>query len=151
MNLGLQKRIAAKVAGKSQKKIIFNKERVSDIKEAITKSDIRSLISDGAITVLSDNGVSRVRAKIRAKQRRKGRQRGDGRKKGKEDARLHAKSCWISRIRGQRGFIRSLKSRIDKDVFNNLLSKIKGGFFRSERHLKLYLSEHKLVKENGKK
>jgi large subunit ribosomal protein L19e len=150
MNLKLQKTIAAKIAKRSPKKIRFNPERIPDIKEAITKTDVRSLIKDGAIFVNEDNGVSRVRARKRASQKRKGRQNGDGRKKGKKNTRLEPKLNWIIRVRAQREFIRTLKSRIDSNVFKNLLSKIKGGYFRSLRHIKLYITEHKLVKENEK-
>lgn len=151
MNLNLQKRIAAKVEGVSPKKVKLNLERIDDIKEAITKSDIRSLISDGAIKIEQDFGISRFRAKKRAEQRRMNRQKGPGRKKGKENARIDFKGTWIARVRSQREFIRELKERIDPVVFRNILSKIKGGYFRSIRHLKLYITEHKLVNANGKK
>ncbi|MFA6088973.1 MAG: 50S ribosomal protein L19e [Candidatus Woesearchaeota archaeon] len=149
MNLNLQKRLAAKVCGRSQKKVTINILRYDDVKEAITKSDIRSLISDGAITIGHDKGISRFRAKARAVQRRKNKQKGEGRKKGKIGARIDFKSNWVARIRSQREFVRSIKDRLDHDVFRSLLSKIKGGYFRSIRHMKLYLEEHKLF--NAKK
>lgn len=139
------------MAGVSEKRIKLNLARLEDVKEAITKSDVRSLILDGAITVEQDKGVSRYRAKKRAEQRKVNRQNGPGRKKGRKGARIDVKENWIARVRKQREFLRLLKDRIDIVVFRNLLSKVKGGYFRSIRHLKLYINEHKLVNSNDKK
>ena len=37
-------------------------------------------------------------------------------------------------------------SKISDEVYKDLYRKSKGGFFRSKRHIKLYLTEHKLTK-----
>ena len=150
MDLKLQKKLASKISNKSPKKIRINMERLDDIKEAITKADVRSLISDGAIGVGSKVGVSRYRAKARAAQRRKNKQRGAGRKKGKKGARQDKKEVWMDKVRCQRALIRSLKDKLDVKVFRNLLLKVKGGYFRSVRHIKIYLTEHKLVRGRDK-
>ena len=50
MRLTLQKRLAAQMLKCSQKKIKVDETRLEDIKEAITKRDIRGLISENAIT-----------------------------------------------------------------------------------------------------
>lgn len=148
MKLNTQKRIAAYALGCSRKRVIFDESRLSDIKEAITKVDIRSLVNEGAIKEKPVKGTSRVKARKRAIQRSKGRQRGFGKRKGKKTSRLSRKRAWIGRIRIQRGFIKILKEKkiITTDVYRQLYLKTKGGFFRSKRHIKIYLDEHKLVK-----
>ena len=60
MNLIVQKRIAADILGCSKKRVVFDQERLSDIKEAITKADLRGLVSEGAIHKVQKKGVSRV-------------------------------------------------------------------------------------------
>lgn len=151
MELNIQKKLASKVAKKSSKKIKLDQSRLEEIKEAITKSDIRGLIKDGAIIVQKDKGVSRARAKKINKQKAKGRRKGQGSRKGKANARLSDKQKWMDKIRLQRQFLNDLKSKdkLEKETYKNLYRKAKGGFFRSKRHIKLYITEHKLVK-NGK-
>ena len=63
VKLKLQKRLAASILGCSEKRIVFDTDRLEDIKEAITKLDIRSLIADKAIKAKPIKGVSRVRAR----------------------------------------------------------------------------------------
>ncbi|MBS3133504.1 50S ribosomal protein L19e [Candidatus Woesearchaeota archaeon] len=141
-----QKRIAAQVLKCSPKKVVFDIEKLSEIKEAITKQDIKTLISDGSIKRVRGNEQSRARARIRANQRGKGRQRGHGSRKGRATARLPKKKRWINGIRLQRDFLRKLRDDklIPKKAYRELYMKSKGGFFRSKRHLELYISEHGL-------
>ena len=149
MKLDVQKRIAASMLKCSPKRVVLDTSRLSDIKEAITKVDINSLIKEGVITVKPIKGISRVNARKRAIQRSKGRQKGFGKRKGKKGARLPKKLVWMNKIRTQRGFIKELK---DKDLittknYRALYQKVKGGYFRSKRHVKLYLDEKKLVQK----
>ena len=148
MKLALQKRLAAAVLKSSKNRVRFNPTRLEQIKEAITKFDIRRLAAEGSISVSQEKGVSRVRARHRQVQRGKGRQKGHGSRKGKQNARLSCKETWINRIRLQRRFLAELKSGeyLDNATYNMLYKKAKGGFFRSKRHIKLYIEEHNLVK-----
>ena len=108
-------------------------------------------IKDKAIKLESDKGVSRGRAKKHQSQKSKGRRKGAGSRKGKANARLSDKQKWMNKIRLQRQFLNDLKSKdkLEKETYKDLYRKAKGGFFRSKRHVKLYITEHKLVK-NGK-
>ena len=144
----IQKNLAAKVVKKSRKKVKLDLARAEEIKEAITRADIRSLIKDGAIKVEQDKGVSRARAKKHKKQKVRGRKKGQGSRKGKANARLSRKEQWMKRIRLQRKFLKELKDNknITQEVYKDTYRKAKGGFFRSKRHVKLYLTEHKLIK-----
>jgi len=148
MKLKLQKRLSADVFKRSKKKIHFNEEMLEEIKEAITKADIRGLIKKNAIIVEPARGVSRVRARKIAKQKSKGRQKGKGSRKGKKTARLPAKRAWMNKIRLQRDLLKELRSKelISRGNFRILYLKAKGGFFRSRRHLKIYINDNNLFK-----
>jgi len=149
MKLKVQKRIAADVAGCSPKRIKFDETRLEDIKESITKTDIRGLINDGAIKVKQKKGVSRARANKNRKQRKKGRQKGHGSRKGSKNARASRKREWINKIRLQRKILKLLRDKemITTEVYATIYSKAKGGFFRSKKHMQIYLEEHNLIKK----
>ena len=153
MDIKIKRRIAADVLKVGRKRVVFDKDKLDDIKEAITKKDIRNLIGQKIIRARKKKGVSRFRARKTLVQKRKGRRTGMGSRKGKKGARLSRKKQWMLSVRVQRGFIRILK---DKDIlidsnYRNIYRKIKGGFFRSKRHIKLYLKEHNLTKNVQKK
>ena len=75
MKLRIQKRLAAQILKCSEKRILFDSSRLDEIKEAITKADIRGLIAIKAITKKPVKGISKVRVRKRKRQRSKGRQR----------------------------------------------------------------------------
>ncbi len=148
MKLKVQKRLAAQILKCSEKRIVFDPDSLDEIKESITKADIRGLIGVKAIIKKAAEGVSKGRARKRKEQRRKGRQRGVGSRKGKKTARLPKKKAWANRVRIQRSFIKNLRDKkvISKSDYQNIYMKIKGGFFRSKRHIKLHLGERGLIK-----
>lgn len=149
MKLKIQKRLAGQILKRSPNKIRFDPERLEEVKEAITKVDVRSLINDNAIRAKPVKGVSRVRARKIQRQKSKGKRRGVGSRKGKFRARLPKKEEWMNRIRLQREFLRTLKDKkiIDSLTYRMLYKKSGGGFFRSKRHIKLYIEERELVKK----
>jgi large subunit ribosomal protein L19e len=152
-DLGTQKRLAGAVMKVAPKRVRFDPTRLNDIKAAITKVDVGSLIKEGAITAIQKQGVSRGRAKHIAKQKAKGLRQGPGSRKGKATARAPAKDEWMSRIRAQRDFLRELKQKeiITLGTYRNLYMKSKGGFFRSLRHIKIYMNDQGLVTRPAKK
>src|SRR3989344_216352 len=152
MELRLQKKLASKILKVSEKKIKFDTEALSQIKEAITRSDIKALIGKNVISKKDTNEQSRVRARLRILQKRKGRRKGRGTKKGTKNARLPGKTEWTRKIRVQREFLKNLKQGklIDSKTYKSLYMKSKGGFFRSRRHIKMFVEERSLIK-NGKK
>jgi large subunit ribosomal protein L19e len=143
MKLNVQKRIAAQIIKGSSKRVKFDVTKLEDIKKAITKQDIKSLIEDGVITALPKRGVSKGRARAVHAQQKKGLKRGQGSRKGKANARENKKRTWINKIRLQRSFLQELKDKkaINNETFRMLYAKAKGGFFRSKRHIKLYLAD----------
>lgn len=148
MNLKIQKKLAAQILKCSPSKVVLNTERLDDIKESITKIDIRNLIKSNAISKRDTNGPSHTRARKNAEQKRKGRRTGQGSRKGKSTARLGSKRDWINRIRKQKEILKSLRDKktVSTATYRKLYGRAKGGFFRSQRHLKIYLNE--IVKEN---
>ncbi|MGM5485262.1 MAG: 50S ribosomal protein L19e [Nanobdellota archaeon] len=147
MKFKVQKRLASSILRKSAKKVAFDTSRLDEVKEAITRFDIKSLIKDKAIKLKPVKGPSRVRSRKLKSQKSKGRRRGLGSRKGKATARLSKKEEWMSRVRKQRAFLRELKKKgvIDVSTYRMLYNKSKGGYFRSKRHIKLYMEENDLV------
>lgn len=147
--LNVQKRLAAQILKCGKNRIRFDPNRLEDIKEAITKTDIRSLIGNGVISKKRLLSTSRFWARSRKKQKSYGKQKGFGSRKGKKTARLNPKRTWMNKIRLQRNFIKSLrdKSMITSAAYHELYMKSKSGFFRSSRHLKLYTEEQGLIKK----
>ncbi len=149
MNVSNKKRIAAQILKCGETRVKFNTESLQQIKEAITKSDIRSLIKDKTIKKKKAKGISRSRARHTLKQKRKGRRTGPGKKSGTHKARSPKKREWINKIRAIRDLLSTLKQKgvIDTKAYYTLYRKSKGGFFRSRRHVKSYIEENKLAKK----
>ena len=149
MKLTVQRRLAARLLDCGENRVRFDQTRLSDIKEAITASDLRALIKEGAVYAAPVQGVSRGRARATRIQKIKGRQRGHGSRKGAAGARTVRKITWMNKIRAQRGLLEQLREdeRIDKSTYSTMYRKAKGGFFRSKRHLRLYIEEQGMMRE----
>ena len=145
--MDLQKRLAAQIFGCGPKRVRFDPTKLSEIKEAITTFDISRLINKGVISKVQSKGVSRARAKKIAIQKSRGRRTGHGSRKGKATARLNPKEQWIASVRKQRELIKKLREKklIDRKDFRVLYRKVKGGFFRSTKHIKLYIKEQDMI------
>ncbi len=139
----MQRRLASDLLKAGKSRIKFKEGSITEIKEAITREDVKNLISKGVITVKKKKGVSRGRAKKVHEQRKKGRKRGFGKRKGTKKSRTPKKRSWINKIRPQRAFLKLLKEggKITNAHYRKLYRLAKAGFFRSRRHLKLYTSK----------
>lgn len=153
MNLKKQTKLVGRMLDVGYDRIWFDPNRLDEIKEAITKVDLRSLINDRAIQIRHKRGIARIRVRKTLKQKRKGRRQGAGSKKGKIGARLGRKKTWVNNVRLQREFIKTLKTSkyVDPKLYRELRNKVKGGFFRSKRHIKIYLEGKGTLKKDGKK
>ena len=153
MTLKNQKRISAQLLGAGVSRVWFDPNRLNEIKEAITKADIRALIRDLAIQAKPKTGISRFRARKRMLQKSKGRRKGAGSRKGKRSSRAPRKIGWIISIRAQRQLLRHLKEKkaITQATYRLMYKKTKSGLFRSIRHIKLYLEENNLLLKHEKK
>ena len=144
-----KKRLAANILKTSPKKISFATDALEEIKKAITRADIRGLIAVKKIKKSTPNEQSLSRARKIKSQKRKGRQKGHGSKKGGKTSVLSKKEAWMLKIRTQRKFIKELrvKGLVTPHDYQILYRKSKGGFFRNKRHIKLFITENKMVQK----
>ena len=147
-----KKALASRILKTSPKKIKFTADALEEIKKAITGSDIRGLIAIKKITKSKAPHQSRVRARKIAEQKKKGRQKGHGSKKGKKFSQITKKERWMTKVRTQRKFIKELKENqlIIAKNYRLLYSRVKSGYFRNKRHIKLYIQENNLITINEK-
>jgi large subunit ribosomal protein L19e len=130
MNLEKKKEIVAKMLGVGKGRVRFNHERITDIEDAVTKQELRSLIKDGAISILSVKGQTTKKEVKR---------RGYGSRKGKKTARMGKKERWVRQVRALRNYLRTVKGQITNDKYWEAYRKIKGGEIRTIARLKEYL------------
>lgn len=151
--LDVQRRLSARILKCGTNRIKFDTESLEEIKEAITKNDLRSLINNGIISKKATKSTSRFWARERKSQKSHGKQKGYGSRKGRKTARNHPKTAWMNRVRLQREFLKSLRNSktISSTNYHELYMKSKGGFFRSLRHMKLYVAEKGISKNDTQK
>lgn len=142
----IQRRLAASILDCSPERVWFDPSAIDQIREAITKADVRQLIKQGIISRNPIKGISNIRLKQRLKQKAKGRRTGAGSRRGLASARTPTKEAWVGRVRIQRALLFRLRERekIAPETFKLLYRRVKGGFFRSERHIKMYCEEQNL-------
>ncbi|TAJ45256.1 50S ribosomal protein L19e [Methanofollis fontis] len=140
-DLATQKRVAAAVMKCGVNRVRFDPERLSDIENAISRSEIRELVADGAIGAAPIKGNSRGRARIRTEKRSYGHKKGYGRRKGRAGARTPSKRQWILRIRAIRSSLREMREdgSIDRRTYRKLYRRAAGGQFRSRAHMKAHV------------
>ncbi|MDO8563733.1 MAG: 50S ribosomal protein L19e [Nanoarchaeota archaeon] len=131
MNIRKKKILAANTMGVGKDRIVFNVERLDEIKEAITKQDIRDLVSAGAIYVKDIKGRTAV---VKRKTRRRA---GSIRKKVK-----NSKTTYVIITRKLRGYISELRDqeKITEEQFWKLRKDIRARTFKSKSHLKEHLN-----------
>lgn len=135
-----------------ENRVKFDESSLEEIKEAITKKDIRILVNKGIISRKRLLNTSRFHARSTRVQKNSGRRRAAGSRKGKKTARTPPKRAWINKIRLQRRLLKSLRDgkMIGSLDYHQLYMKSKGGYFRSKNHLKTYLQEHGIGMKNEK-
>ncbi|MDI6655353.1 MAG: 50S ribosomal protein L19e [Candidatus Hydrothermarchaeota archaeon] len=143
MMLKTQRRIAASILKAGKGRVWLDPKDRESISAAVTREDIKKLVSERAIQARQKKGISRYRAKKLRLQRAKGRRKGHGKRSGKKGARLPKKEKWISTIRPVRRKLVELRDsgRIDKATYRKLYSLAKGGVFKSKSHLEMYIKE----------
>ncbi len=130
MNLGNRKSLAAKTLKIGKKRIKFVKSRVKEIKDAITKEDIRGLVEDGAIEI---QGVRGRKTNISRKN-----QRGTGKIKKKVNKR---KQEYVKITRKLRKYTKEMfnQGKLNKEEVKEIRKRIRNRAFKSTTNLKLYL------------
>ena len=123
-----QRRIAASILKCGVNRVWFDPERLTDIENAISREDLRGLITDGAIKAHQKKGVSRGRARLRTAQRAYGHRKGVGKRKGAQGARTPSKRAWIQKIRAIRKALVALREAgtIDRHLYRVIYRKAAG-------------------------
>jgi large subunit ribosomal protein L19e len=131
MKLETKKKLASTTLGVGKNKIIFNIHRLEEIKEAITKQDIRDLYMSGAIIIREINGRRKV---VRRKIRRKA---GSIKKPVK-----NKKREYVILTRKFRNYLFELKrkSKLSNENYIMLRKEIKARAFKSKAQLKERIS-----------
>lgn len=148
-NLSTQKRISASILGCGVHRVRFDPERLSDIQNAISREDLRTLIDEDAISAVQRKGNSRGRAREKMAKRSYGHCKGPGRRRGAAGARNPRKRQWIQKIRAIRKTLTELKDsgEINPHLYRMLYRQAAGGQYRSVAHLKAHLA---LISGRGK-
>ena len=146
MSARSQRRIAASILKVGENKIWLDPEDMDAISSAITRTEIRKLIHEGAIRSLPEKGSSRGRTRTVKSKKRAGRRSGPGSRKGVS---MPRKAAWVLRIRAIRNRLRELRDKhmIQTQTYRKLFLMAKGGSFRSASHLDEYIEAHKLARK----
>jgi len=144
INLRAKKRLASRVTGVGVHRIKFDSEHLDDIADAITRQNIRSLITANTISFRPVKGTSRGRAQHKKEQRAK-RGTKQGSKQGKKGARVGKKEVYIAKVRSLRYILKVAKDR--KEITNRefwaLYKKVGGNTVRNKAHLRTLIEETK--------
>ncbi len=142
-----QKRMAAQLLGCGLSRVRMASTK--EVAEALTREDVRQLIKKGLIWAAQPKGTSRGAARHRLVQKKRGRRAGIGSRKGKMGARVNRKAMWIARVRALRALASQFKreSKITPQDYRRVYVMIKGGAFRSKKHMIAWLRENEMIRE----
>lgn len=142
VNLRAKKRLISRVTGVGVHRVRLDPENLDDVADAITRDNVRSLISAGTVTMRPLRGTSRGRARHKRDQRNK---RGvkQGSKQGRRGARTGRKETYVAKVRALRRLLRIAKDRkeITNPEFWNLYRKVGGNTVRNKAHMRQLLQE----------
>lgn len=135
MNLSRKKTLAAKALKVGAGRIIFPKGNIEDIKEAITKQDMKDLAKSGVIKIKEIKGRKKANG-------RNGR-RGSGKVKKNINKR---KKLYVILTRKLRAYISELRKqeKITNEQYKELRKQIRSSLYRSKAHLKEQIMDLKV-------
>ncbi len=144
VNLKAKKRLVSRVVGVGIHRVHFDSDHLDDIADAITRQNIRSLITANTIKIKRKDGTSHGRAQVKKSQRKK-RGAKTGAKEGRKGARVGKKQVYVKKVRSLRYLLKVAKDR--KDITNKefweLYKKVGGNTVRNKAHLRLLIDEIK--------
>ena len=149
VNLRAKKRLVSRVTGVGIHRIRFDTDHLIDIADAITRANIRSLITANTIKIKPFTGTSKGRAHFKKAQRNK-RGTTQGSKKGRKGARVGKKTVYVAHVRALRRLLKIAKDR--KDLTNPefwiLYKKVGGNTVRNKAHLRTLMDEIREKRED---
>ena len=130
MKLDLKKNLAAKTLKVGRDKVQFDNTRLDEIKEAITRQDIRDLLASNAIKIKENKG------------RKTNVKRNNRRRTGKVKMKVKTrKQDYVKMTRKLRAYIKELKKqgKMDVEEYKDKRKKIRNKIYKSKRNLKEHL------------
>jgi large subunit ribosomal protein L19e len=136
-----QRRMAADLLGCGENRVWINPDRLEEVEDCITRSDIRMAIDSGLIRAKAKKGTSRGRIRYVAGQKASGKRKGPGSRKGTVNARITGKQRWIAKIRPIRDELKTLRAEgeITPSVYRLYYRRAKGGSYNSRRNLRQHM------------
>lgn len=136
MNLNKKKELAAKTLRVGKGRLQFKQENLNEIKEAITRQDIKQLNQEGIITIKPIKG--------RKKNVTRKHRRGPGKIKMKVNKR---KQEYVKITRKLRAYAMSLRERgvLERELYKKIRNKIRMREFKSKAGMKDFLNAHEDV------
>lgn len=127
MKLENKKELASRALQVGKNRIVFNSARLNEVKEAITKQDIRDLLASGAIHVRPIKGRKTI-------VKRESRRHAGSVKKMV----INSKREYITLTRKLRSFVLALKrgKKISSEQFLQLRKEIRNKMFKNKTQLK---------------
>ena len=149
VNLKAKKRLAARVTGVGVHRIRFDSDHLDDVADAITRENIRSLITANTIKIKPFTGTSKGRAQQKKAQKNK-RGTTQGSKQGRKGARVGKKEVYVAKVRALRNLLKIAKDRKDltNPEFWALYKKVGGNTVRNKAHLRLLMDEIKAKRQS---
>ena len=149
VNLKAKKRLTSRVTGVGVHRIKFDTDHLDDIADAITRENIRSLITANTIKIKSFTGTSRGRAQTKKTQKNK-RGTTQGSKQGRKGARVGKKEVYVAKVRSLRRLLKIAKDRKDltNPEFWALYKKVGGNTVRNKAHLRNLMEEIKAKRKD---
>jgi large subunit ribosomal protein L19e len=127
MKLERKKELVARALGVGTGRIRFNPARLSEVKEAITKQDMRDLLAGGAIVIVPVSGRKKVEKRMR--------RRGPGKVRMKV---VDGKRRYITLTRKFRKYLANLRAtgKITEEGYQKARREIKASVFKDMNHFK---------------
>ena len=137
VNLKTKRQLVSRILGVGLDRVKFDPEHLDDVADAITRDNIRSLITANVIEIKPIKGTSKGRSHFKKLQRSK-RGTKQGSKKGRKGARTGKKQVYVRKIKAMRHQLKVSKSR--KEIVNEdywkLYKQVSGNQVRNLAHLR---------------
>ena len=142
VNLKTKRRLVARILGVGTNRIKFDSEYLDDITDAITRDNIRSLLTANIIEVKPIKGTSKGRSYHKKSQRRK-RGTKQGSKKGSKGTRVGKKQVYVRKIKALRHRLKvsKLRKEITNEEYWKLYRQASGNQIRNVAHLRTLIEE----------
>jgi large subunit ribosomal protein L19e len=142
VNLRTKRQLVSRILGVGVDRVKFDPTYLDDVADAITRDNIRSLITANVIEIRPIKGTSKGRAHFKKAQRKK-RGTKHGSRKGSRGARVGKKEVYVKRIRAMRHQLKVSKARkeIPNESYWNLYKQVNGNQVRNLAHLRSLIEE----------